>query len=113
MVRQAVDPRRLKASLLLSRDGVGVNFEVLPIGKAVEGIVKEEGSFSLLALHKVTETGSPFIVIAGYFLRQTKTEEGGVLAEFETVHSSDYSKLKKQIREMLGGKINDVPITFW
>lgn len=67
---------------------------------------------SVLLLHKSTETGSPFLVVAGYFLTEVGKFEQSVLAEIETVPESDYTKLKSYIRKSL--KTDEkVPITFW
>ena len=96
----------LKASLLLEEGST--NFEVVPIQNS-----DEPDRSSVLVFNKVTETGSPFIVVAGYCLRQTKTYQGSVLAEIETVRESEYAKLKQLVREKLGEKLNKIPITFW
>jgi hypothetical protein len=97
---------------MLERTGNTHNFEVLPIAE-MEGGMKGGRSPSLLILYKVTETGSPFIVVAGYYLNQVGAFEGSILAEIETVPESQYSELKQVIRGKLGQKLSKVPITFW
>lgn len=93
----------MKASVMLDKLS---EYEVLKL------VGSENHGSSLLLLHKSTETGSPFLVVAGYFLTEVGKFEQSVLAEIETVPESDYAKLKTYIRKTLktGEK---VPITFW
>ncbi|MHB1907299.1 MAG: hypothetical protein ACYCQJ_00350 [Nitrososphaerales archaeon] len=65
----------------------------------------------ILVLRKSTETGDPFVVVAGNFLKQMKDYGESVLAEIETVQTKDYSKIKKELRDKIGSK--NTPITFW
>lgn len=67
----------------------------------------------VLVLRKSTETGDPFLVIAGYFLKQMGDYDESVLAEIETVQIKDYVSLKKEIRQKLGLESTRTPITFW
>jgi hypothetical protein len=69
---------------------------------------------NILVLYKSTETEDPFVVVAGYFLKQTGDFQETVLAEIETVPVTDYEKLKNDIRDKIRIKQNKrVPITFW
>lgn len=66
----------------------------------------------LLVLHKETETGSPFLVVAGYFLNEVGKFDDSVLAEIETIAEPDYARLKELIRKKFTAD-NKTPITFW
>jgi hypothetical protein len=112
----------LKASVMLDKAESPKKFEVLPLATIVGGegsteqgksMGKRRRGNSLLVLHKVTETGSPFIVVAGYYLGEVRSYEGSVLAEIETIPETEYTKLKGLIRERLGDEGGRTPITFW
>jgi hypothetical protein len=90
------------ASVMLEKSS---KYEVLDIGS-------KPAKNSLLILHKESETGSPFLVVAGYFLNEVGKFEQSVLAEIETVPESDYAKVKDAIREKTGNS-KKIPITFW
>ncbi|HZW56826.1 MAG TPA: hypothetical protein VFF30_11105 [Nitrososphaerales archaeon] len=104
----------MKASVMLDR---GSRYEVLTVADSGEGIGTK--NISVLLLHKVTETGSPFIVVAGYYLNEVGAFDSSVLAEIETVPESDYSWLKDLIRssksktEEGSRNYKRIPITFW
>ncbi|MHB8566246.1 MAG: hypothetical protein ACYC7D_00015 [Nitrososphaerales archaeon] len=92
----------MKASVMLDKTSM---FEVLKLdGNGTHS--------SILLLHKSTETGSPFVVVAGYFLTEVGKFEESVLAEIETVPESDYAKMKELIRRSQKSE-DRVPITFW
>ena len=92
----------MKASVMLDKLS---KYEILELD------AENKGS-TVLLLHKSTETGSPFLVVAGYFLTEVGKFEQSVLAEIETVPASDYTKLKSYIRKTLKAE-EKVPITFW
>ncbi len=96
----------MKASLMLDKSS---RYEVL---KLPDQLGKKSHS-SLLLLHKSTETGLPFVVVAGYFLNEVGQFDESVLAEIETIPESDYSKMKEIIRRVQKGVGERVPITFW
>lgn len=77
-------------------------------------VVGLEDKRKVLVLFKSTETEDPFVVVAGYYLKQTGDYEERVLAEIETVPVSEYTKLKKELRgkDRLS-KLKNAPITFW
>lgn len=79
-------------------------YEIIPI---------KDSEKRLLVLYKSTETEDSFVVVAGYFLKETGNYEERVLAEIETVAVEDYDNLKPKIREMIGVKNSKTPITFW
>lgn len=92
----------MKASVMLEKSSA---YEIIPLPK--------DGR-KLLVLYKSTETGDPFVVVAGCFLRETGSYEEQVLAEIETVKVADYEPLKKELRERIGKEGGKrVPITFW
>lgn len=112
----------------------GSRYEVLTVAEAPkpaavedeeESRSKKTNKISVLLLHKVTETGSPFIVVAGYYLNEVGSFDSSVLAEIETVPESDYSWLKDLIRKTKHRQEGEsmspleevehraIPITFW
>ena len=102
----------MRASVIL--DKTTSNYEIMPL-VVVNSSDEEDLEQKLLLLHKSTETGDPFIVVAGYFLKQAGEFEQNtmMLAEIETVPVEDYARLKILIREKLGPESSKVPITFW
>jgi hypothetical protein len=85
-------------------------YEIISIESSPTG----SGNKKLLILDRTTETGEPFIVIAGYFLGAKKEyEDESVLAEIETVPVGEYSKLKNYVREKSAPQRKKASITFW
>ncbi|MGI0090755.1 MAG: hypothetical protein ACREBS_03510 [Nitrososphaerales archaeon] len=100
----------MRASVVLEKAS---NYEILGLQGNTDGAEEsqKEKRNSLLVLHKVTETGAPFLVVAGYFLSEVgKFDDESLLAEIETVPESEYSRLKGVIRQK---KASNAPITFW
>jgi len=95
----------MRASVMLESSS---GYEVMDIRDAATQLP----NYSLLILHKKTETGSPFLVVAGYFLNEVGKFEQSVLAEIETISESDYPRVKEIIRKE-SGLDKRTPITFW
>ena len=74
---------------------------------------KELSHPDVLVLQKVTETGSPFLVVAGYYLSQVGKFDESILAEIETIPENQYALLKESIRKKIGDGMKKTPITFW
>jgi hypothetical protein len=94
----------LKATLMLEKKSG--SYEILDLPDNDHPQKKK-----VLVLRKLTETGEPFLVVAGYFLSEvSKLGDDSLLAEIETVPEKDYSAVKHLIRKQ---KEEGVPITFW